>query len=66
MFLLISAPKILQFVNGREFRAAKIDRLREMWSGLFIGHGRPRRLNHKVLRIIIFIITLCITFHNFA
>ena len=41
VFLIFGAPHILQSDNGREFTAAIISELKELWPELIIVHGRP-------------------------
>ena len=40
---MFGPPKILQSDNGREFVATVINNITELWPGLVIVHGRPRR-----------------------
>ena len=42
IFLLIGAPHILQSDNGREFTAAVVSELKEIWPDLLLVHGKPR------------------------
>ncbi|XP_053407944.1 KRAB-A domain-containing protein 2-like [Mercenaria mercenaria] len=42
IFLLISAPNILQSDNGREFTASVISELKDLWPDSCIVHGKPR------------------------
>ncbi|KAK7605083.1 hypothetical protein V9T40_006941 [Parthenolecanium corni] len=42
VFLTFGAPCVLQTDNGREFRNAVIDNLKQLWPELTIVHGKPR------------------------
>ncbi|XP_041357602.1 KRAB-A domain-containing protein 2-like [Gigantopelta aegis] len=42
IYLLLGSPSILQSDNGSEFTAQFITELKQMWSELFIVHGKPR------------------------
>jgi hypothetical protein len=42
IFLLIGAPHILQFDNGREFTANVIKEVKDMWPDCSIVHGKHK------------------------